>query len=96
MRGQGQVAVALLQHQHHQRRRRLEVEEEVRRQMFAGVAAVPVAVQGLGHAQQADNGEDAGWLGESNVGRSESEPAQVWQRGVRQHAKLIKIVILYM
>ena len=76
--------MALLQHQHYQRRRRrLEVEEEVRRQMFAGVAAFPAAALGLGHAQQADYGEEAGGLGDSDAGWSkpEPEPAQAWQRG---------------
>ncbi|KAG2591227.1 hypothetical protein PVAP13_5NG436940 [Panicum virgatum] len=48
--------MALLQHQHYQRRRRLEVEEEVRRQMFIGVAAFPTAALVLGHAQQAGLG----------------------------------------
>ena len=46
----------LLQYQHHQRRRQLEIEEEVRRQMFIGVAAFPAAALGLGHAQLSDYG----------------------------------------
>ncbi|KAG2604414.1 transcription factor PHYTOCHROME INTERACTING FACTOR-LIKE 15-like isoform X1 [Panicum virgatum] len=82
VRGQGREAMALLQHQHHhQRRRQLEVEEEeeeeARRQMFAGVAAFPAAALGLGH--EADYGEEAGGLGDSDAGGSEPEPAR--QRG---------------
>jgi len=85
VRGQGREAMALLQHQHHhQLRRQLEVEEEeeeeeARRQMFAGVAAFPAAALGLGHAQQADYGEEAGGVGDSDAGGSEPEPAR--QRG---------------
>ncbi|PUZ62047.1 hypothetical protein GQ55_4G327200 [Panicum hallii var. hallii] len=87
VRDQGREAMALLQHQHHhQRRRQLEVEEEeeeeeARRQMFAGVAAFPAAALGLGHGQQADYGEEAGGLGDSDAGGSEPEPAQARQRG---------------
>ena len=82
VRGQGREAMALLQHQHHhQRRRQLEVEEEeeeeARRQMFAGVAAFPAAALGLGH--EADYGEEAGGVGDSDAGGSEPEPAR--QRG---------------
>ncbi|KAG2609629.1 transcription factor BHLH089-like isoform X2 [Panicum virgatum] len=86
VRGQGrEVMAALLQHQHHhhQRRRQLEVEEEAeeeeeaRRQMFAGVAAFPAAALGLGH--EADYGEEAGGVGDSDAGGSEPEPAR--QRG---------------
>ncbi|CAD6340128.1 unnamed protein product [Miscanthus lutarioriparius] len=72
--GHGREAMALLQH--HQRRRQLE--EEVRRQMFAGVAAFPAA---LGHGQQVDYGEDAGGLGDSDAGGSEPEPPPERTRG---------------
>jgi len=74
--------MALLQHQHYQRRRRrLEVEEEVRRQMFIGVAAFPTAALVLGHAQQADYGKEAGGIGDSDAGLSEPEQVQAWQHG---------------